>query len=362
MKPQLIIVGGFLGAGKTSLLYETAKVLTHSGHKVGLITNDQAPDLVDTQILESNENSTVSEVSGSCFCCNFNGFTSAINELVAQGCTHIIAEPVGSCTDLSATIMRPLRDKLPHIHLAPLSVLVSPARLEELSPSPASLMHEDARYILNLQLKEADYILLTKADTLSEEELDQKLAYLHAEFPTTRIASISAKTGTGITSWLSTLLDMSDIPGNRYIDVDYDRYAIGEAALGWLNATIELSSPNEENWEVFAHTLMSRLHQELKTRHAEIGHIKLIIKTNSSSALINLNSLNETIVVRSDSLPIGTKAKLTFNARAQIEHSELKTLLYNLLKETGIAYTVIAVHSLTPGRPNPTHRYTSPSS
>ena len=51
-KTDLILVGGFLGAGKTSLLWEVAKRLNEKGHKVGLITNDQASELVDTSFLE----------------------------------------------------------------------------------------------------------------------------------------------------------------------------------------------------------------------------------------------------------------------------------------------------------------------
>ena len=51
---RLILVGGFLGAGKTTLLWEAAHRIMENGQRVGLITNDQAPDLVDTAILLQN--------------------------------------------------------------------------------------------------------------------------------------------------------------------------------------------------------------------------------------------------------------------------------------------------------------------
>ncbi len=74
-----------------------------------MITNDQAPELVDSELLKLSD-LRVAEVSGSCFCCNFNGFTDAIKEIRAEASADvIIAEPVGSCTDLSATIMQPLK-------------------------------------------------------------------------------------------------------------------------------------------------------------------------------------------------------------------------------------------------------------
>lgn len=123
MKTKIILVGGFLGAGKTTMLWNVAKHLSDQGIKVGLITNDQASELVDTTFLEST-GGVVSEVSGSCFCCNFNGFTDAIQHISDQGIDMIVAEPVGICTDLSATILQPLKEHFADsLSVAPLSAL-----------------------------------------------------------------------------------------------------------------------------------------------------------------------------------------------------------------------------------------------
>jgi hypothetical protein len=58
------------------MLKEAAVLLKQRGKDVGLITNDQASNLVDTSLLKSSGN-VVYEVSGSCFCCNFPGFAEA---------------------------------------------------------------------------------------------------------------------------------------------------------------------------------------------------------------------------------------------------------------------------------------------
>ena len=52
---KLILIGGFLGAGKTSLMARAARVLKGQGKTVGLITNDQASDLVDTAFLSDRK-------------------------------------------------------------------------------------------------------------------------------------------------------------------------------------------------------------------------------------------------------------------------------------------------------------------
>ena len=130
---RLILVGGFLGAGKTTLLWEAARRIMDMGQRVGLITNDQAPELVDTAILKHHD-VKVAEVSGSCFCCNFDGLINAMQQVREEANADvIIAEPVGSCTDLSATIVQPLKRKMVgELLVSPLSVMADPVHLNDI--------------------------------------------------------------------------------------------------------------------------------------------------------------------------------------------------------------------------------------
>ena len=50
-KTRFVLLGGFLGAGKTTLVGQLAKRYSDAGKRVGIITNDQAADLVDTNNL-----------------------------------------------------------------------------------------------------------------------------------------------------------------------------------------------------------------------------------------------------------------------------------------------------------------------
>ena len=47
-KARYILIGGFLGAGKTTAILKLAEHLKAQHQRVGLITNDQAGGLVDT--------------------------------------------------------------------------------------------------------------------------------------------------------------------------------------------------------------------------------------------------------------------------------------------------------------------------
>ena len=106
---RYIMIGGFLDAGKTTAVARLARHLTERGQRVGLITNDQGRELVDTKMLRSQGFAT-EEIPGGCFCCRFNSLVDAAGKLTAESRPDVfIAEPVGSCTDLVATVTYPLR-------------------------------------------------------------------------------------------------------------------------------------------------------------------------------------------------------------------------------------------------------------
>src|SRR6478672_6159525 len=127
-------VGGFLGAGKTTALASASRELISRGLKVGIITNDQGEQLIDTQVMRALGLAT-EEITGGCFCCKFTDLVEQADRILDRGRPDIIlAEAVGSCTDLSATVYQPLRKYYSaRFTLGPLSILVEPSRVRALS-------------------------------------------------------------------------------------------------------------------------------------------------------------------------------------------------------------------------------------
>lgn len=350
-----------MGAGKTTLMFEAARLLAAQGKRVGLVTNDQAPELVDTAIL-TQTGSAVTEVSGSCFCCNFPGLVRAVNRLTTEaGAELILAEPVGSCTDLSATILQPLKDNQGgNVTLAPLSVLADPQRLRAILEGTSAGLHDSSAYIFRKQLEEADIILLTKADTLCEEERSLLCSRLATAYPLAETFIVSAKNGHGLDAWLHAVLTRFD-SGSQLVEVDYDMYAEGEAVLGWLNATFEVKSASCLVWNAFAKKLMNGLSARFDSIHAAVGHVKLAIDTGQSLVTANLVGTRETLEIHG-AMTQGTEAKLTLNARVQMAPEALEKIVRDqiqLLRESGLQAIPVAWRCLSPGRPTPTYRYSA---
>ena len=113
--PHLVLVGGFLGAGKTTLILAAARLLEAQGLRCAVILNDQSDSLVDTRLAE-HRGVAFDEVTGGCFCCRFNDLLDAADRLAAYDPDVIFAEPVGSCTDIVATPAAPtaVPGPLPH--------------------------------------------------------------------------------------------------------------------------------------------------------------------------------------------------------------------------------------------------------
>jgi len=356
---RIIFIGGFLGAGKTTLMFEAAKRLAARGKRAGLITNDQAPELVDTTLLRTT-GSEVTEVSGSCFCCNFPGLVSAIGKLATEANTEVIlAEPVGSCTDLSATIIQPLKDKKGgDVSVAPLSVLVDPKRVAGILDGNSAGLHDSSAYIFRKQLEEADFILVTKADTLDDAALSALGVRLASAYPKAEVFVVSARQGTGLDAWLDAVMTRADT-GTHLTEVDYDTYAEGEAVLGWLNATYTLAGNAGTDWKAFAETLLDALSREFDAMPAAVGHVKLAVSSGASLATLNLVGTRETLEVHGTAFH-GTAATLTLNARVQMTPEQLETIVRGQMAKTcatTITAQPIAWRCLSPGYPNPTYRY-----
>ena len=356
---RIIIAAGFLGAGKTTLLWEAARKLAAKGLCAGLITNDQAPELVDSALL-SREGVKVAEVSGSCFCCNFNGFIHAVQNLREEiNADVIIAEPVGSCTDLSATIMQPLKKFWKQeLTVAPLSVLADTARLGPILGGGTAGLHPDAAYIYRKQLEESDIIVITKTDLLRDEELATLKKHTAKAYPASTLIAVSALTGEGIDEWLEEVSKRKEA-GLRLADVDYDIYAHGEAVLGWLNGTVRIVATADTDWDAFTLKLLTALSEQFdKGKHA-VGHVKIIAESGDQYVAGNLTGKGETLDVRG-SAGIGKEIKLTVNARVESSPGELDRMVRETLNAlTKDAYTVktVAWRFLMPGRPQPTHRF-----
>lgn len=359
---RFIMVGGFLGAGKTTTLALLAKHYMAQGLKVGIVTNDQAEDLVDTHNLRS-QGLAVEEVAGACFCCKFNDLMEKVDLLKQGGRPDVIlAEPVGSCTDLVATVVQPLRDLYgAAISVAPYAVLFKPSHgLKILKNQGDSGFSPKAAYIFRKQLEEADAIVLNRIDEMAPAAIEELAALVAAEYPGVPVARLSAKTGAGLPGFLE-VLEQQGRFGQRILDIDYDIYAEGEAELGWLNSSVAVQAALAFDLDALLLDVVATLRASLAECGAEVAHLKAIGLADGLFGVANLVSTGLEPELSLPSRCQVTEADVIVNARVAIAPEELQAFVHRSLQAVCTARQATLrenkTQSFRPGRPMPTHRY-----
>jgi Ni2+-binding GTPase involved in maturation of urease and hydrogenase len=355
------MIGGFLGAGKTTALLRAAERLTARGLRVGLITNDQSGGLVDTALARARD-LPVAEIAGGCFCCRFTSLVDAAAGLDRDAHPDVfLAEPVGSCTDLQATVNEPLRHMYgDRYRIAPLSVLIDPARaLRVLGIEAGQSFSPKVLYVYRKQLEEAEVLAINKIDAVSPERVRALRDALTVSFPSARVVEISARSGQGFDDWLSGVVD--DDGAGRAIEIDYDTYAEGEARLGWLNCTARVSGGDVDGDELLL-DLARSIRRSLDAQGAEIAHLKMTLTPDAGGGIAAVN------VVGTDAEPdlafaldaVIDAGELTLNLRAEADPERLERIVREALSSAGarVSASIVPAHleRFRPARPVPTHR------
>jgi G3E family GTPase len=371
---RIVLLGGFLGAGKTTAIARLAKHYTSAGRRVAVVTNDQAFGLVDSAALRS-EGFAVGEVPGACFCCKFDDLVETVGHLSETEHPDIIlAEPVGSCTDLVATVIEPLRQFYGDAYeTAPFGVLLKPEQGtqilngdsgdydSELSNDPEFPFSAEAAYIFRKQLEEADFIAINKSDRLTSNQIRGLSAAAELRFPGKDVFAVSARTGAGFDLLLERLA--GTVTRHTDLAIDYDTYATGEAELGWLNCDVVLTAQSDSApFAIDAVTieLVERIAEALKAHGAEPAHVKVLAQAGDATAMANLVASSAAAELSLAAESHADHARLIVNARVAVSPNSLSAIVQEqvamLAAAHGICCELGQVQSFRPGRPVPIHR------
>jgi len=273
-----------------------------------------------------------------------------------------LAEPVGSCTDLKATVSYPLRRMYgDNFSVAPFSVLLDPVRaLRVLGREEGRRFSDKVLYVYGKQLEEADVLVINKIDTVAPARLVVLRTALRERCPGAVLFEVSAKTGAGLEAWFAHILE-SDDESRTNLDLDYDEYAEGEALLGWLNCTARLSGRTFDGNDWVAR-LVEALQRQLRQRDIEIAHLKMTLTPEQDRDLcvVNAVSTEAAPVIPFRLQDVMDEGELIINLRAEGDPEILRREAIGALMaqaaSAGLAVMVEHIEHFRPGRPVPTHR------
>lgn len=342
-RPWIVLVGGFLGAGKTSLILAASRVLENRGLRCAVILNDQGDELVDTHLANA-QGVIAREVTGGCFCCRLSDLVEAIEELRPRLPDVIFAEPVGSCTDIAATVIGPLREEFDRYRLAPFTVLVDPARARELLCAEAD---SDMAFLFEKQLQEADLVCMSKADLYPDG----------MEIAGEKTRPMSAKTGAGIAAWLDEILLGAAEVGRTTLEIDYVRYAEAEAALAWLNLSFTLEPDLQASPSLVLGPFLDGLDAALTGAGIPIVHLKTFDNSASGwlKAAICGNGEEPKLEGNLDASPAG-RHEVLLNLRTKGEPGLVRRIVEEQLRQLQGRLTNLRLDCFSPAAPKPERR------
>lgn len=343
-RPIIVPLGGFLGSGKTTLILAASRILQSRGLRAAAVLNDQGQNLVDTEFVAAN-GIAADQVTGGCFCCRFSDLIDAAERLRAHSPDVIFAEALGSCTDISATTLQPLKLYYsPRFRLAPYTVLVDPGRAREIAASDAD---SDLPFLFRTQIEEADLICFNKTDRYSE----------FPDLTGAPVRFLSARTGQGVAEWLDEAL-AGEIPsGAKILEIDYERYARAEAALAWLNCSVTATPDPPLSPAMLIGPFLDDLRPALTSEGFRIVHLKLSDDSTSGYLKASVVSNEQEPLVHGmlDASPAEAH-QLLLNIRAEGDPAALRRIVEKQIAKLPGDIEIENMQCFSPAPPKPEHR------
>ena len=178
-----VVIGGYLGAGKTTLVNHLLRQA--AGRRIAVLVNDFGDVNIDADLIEGAEAGVLS-LAGGCLCCSFG------DDLVGTLAALCQREPAPdlvlielSGVALPAAVLRSVR-LAPGIAVAGTLVLADAAELRRQAGD---------RYVgdtVRQQLRDADWVLVNKTDLVDATALADLLPWLQALAPGAKLMACAA--------------------------------------------------------------------------------------------------------------------------------------------------------------------------
>ncbi len=362
---DLHLVGGFLGSGKTTAIIEAARLLIKNGQRVGIITNEQGKHLVDTSFIRSTGLPAL-EVTGGCICCHLDDFEDRIGEITAKFDPQVLfAESVGSCTDLVATVIKPLSDyQKTSAHPASLSVFTDSRLLLRYLRGMELPFSEGIIYIFEKQIEESNLLIANKIDLLTSVEALELLQLAEQRYPDKCIRRQNSFDSAQVAEWLALIQNDIHFLPDKSLDINYDTYAAGEGQFTWQDLELGLTFPDKKPGKL-AGELISDIVKHLSEKEISIAHLKLLVSDGNQMIKINLTRMDDFAAkIKSEicKLDLLTGKQVTLLVNAMVEggtdilENSLDSIISRFCIRNQIAISETARFSRVPGYPNPTMR------
>ncbi len=336
---RLLVLGGYLGAGKTTLAVNMAKTMKQRFDKsVAIITNDQGDVLVDTEYSKDAGFDT-KEIMGGCFCTNFDRFVSSARTLVLDGKPDvIIAEPIGSSTNIMSSVVAPMRSLYPdEFSVAPLMVVVDCVRALDILSEKKERSTETVDLIPAHQIRDAEIVILSKADLVDKATVDAIRKEIDKILPGCRMIETSSMDLRNIDDIISIVL--SDEKSVKAPIAEQNQgFAFEKAKLGWYSGTYRLTPKDDLDMYGMATDLMRGVAKVYGPE--SIVHVKVMLESEDAACKMSLVQKEMQVDGIVGSRYMRKPGQLVLNARVISPPKKLEEVMRGIMDEAVAKYPI----------------------
>ena len=331
---KYVILGGFLGAGKTTAMIAFAECYSKIGMTPAILVNDLGREnLVDGEYTASAAACCTDTITGGCICYQTEELVSKLRRFRDTSKADIILSDIPGCGigGLDHVYLRLAENYPDEFSLCPFTAVADPERLRTIMPERADInLPREMDFLFDAQMKEAEVILLNKIDTLSPERKTECMEFLESTYHEAKVFAVSAKTGDGISEAAEYIAGNSSSLARRDIGYGGEAFIAAEKRLSWYNRKFFAKSVSGTAAD--ANAFVSALFERIRVSLTEIGrnvpHLKAFVtgagRAFAKASLIGVDC--ETVFDAAFDEP-QSELRVILNARAACESEVLEFLM-----------------------------------
>ncbi len=343
---KVLVVGGFLGSGKTSTIIRLGKEFSDAGQKVAIIVNEIGEVGLDGDVI-SKYGLDMQEITNGCICCTLKVSMKATMTLLYRQYNPdiVLVEPTGIA--FPEVIKNDVElMELKGTTVQPLVTLIDGSRFKQLM--------KEARNFAMRQIIDAEILGINKIDLIDEIRIPIIEASVQQLNPKAKVILLSASKKDE--HWDNFVkLAMTEVPENRamheYHTTSPDTTIIDEVTgkpveetLNSIEASGIASYATEytitdgisaDLAQSIASEMMETIKSEVMKLSPEfVGHIKLFIESDSNTVKTNLTAYDQDVTMEIiDTVTEDLPRLKVLSAVSSIDHEKLVDIVTSTISQ-----------------------------
>jgi G3E family GTPase len=338
---KVVIIGGFLGSGKTTTILTLGRLLGESGERVSIIVNEIGEVGIDGDVIMRYGFET-KELTNGCICCSLKrDMKYTIHQMrEAYDPTYILIEPTGIAFPLQIK-GEIARMNMDDVEFAPIVTLIDGTRFKQ--------QMKETKNFSRRQITDAEVLCITKVDMMKPLYVPIIETSVKQMNPSAHCMTLSMVTGQGLDELIERLADESV----DRADVILDQDSIGASGIATHARSYVVDAPklDEKTATRYVADVLLHVQREVEELNPDfVGHVKLTLLHPDVSIRASITAAaDEPSIGALDAGPSGEPSLKVLIAASNVPWESLAEIADEAVSKAGENHGIRTTHALHHG-------------